>query len=325
MATSTKDQLIRFRCECGKKLKATRDIIGRKVQCTQCPRIHRVPEFATAAPKKKTAVTSKASATKHPTPQNKPQPIANGDQPSLFINDELAAKEPSLLPNSDDSDARFKLDPKFDPEPTRQLPAPENIFESDPEELQLNTNASTTQDNQSRRSGTKPQAAFDGDDEADHESASFLTQHSRYQHSINKTTMLASAAILLSLMCLTAIGWFLASDSSLPTEFTERPEVRNYVTKVKEFRKSQQTLKIVSEAYVKSKSPTAQEREQIETFNRSIEPLANKEDKLTEALELYQTSQVDKARSALITATEALDQKIPELQAKAKDIASKLR
>ena len=25
------DQLIRFRCECGKKLKATRDLIGKKV------------------------------------------------------------------------------------------------------------------------------------------------------------------------------------------------------------------------------------------------------------------------------------------------------
>lgn len=365
MATPNKDQLIRFRCECGKKLKATRDIIGRKVQCTQCPRIHRVPESdrlgpkptkkpkptskltpetkpettpttktspakqastaATSAPKKKTASTSKAGSAQPPTAQDKPQPTATGQQPSLFINDEMAAKEPSLLPSSDDSGARFKLDPKFDPEPTEQLPAADNIFDFDPEDLQLNTNAPTNQDNQLERSGTKSQAAFNADDQADHKPAGFPTQHSRYRHSISKTTMLASAAILLSLMFLTAIGWFVFSESSLPTEFTERPEVRNYVTKIKEFRKSQQTLKIVSEAYVKSKSPTPLEREQIETFNRSIEPLANKEEKLTEALKLFQASQVEKARLALIAATETLDQKIPELQARAKDFSSKLR
>ena len=45
------DHLIRFRCECGKKLKATRDIIGKKVRCTNCVRTHLVPESDHLPPK----------------------------------------------------------------------------------------------------------------------------------------------------------------------------------------------------------------------------------------------------------------------------------
>ena len=124
---------------------------------------------------------------------------------------------------------------------------------------------------------------------------------------------------------LTVIGCLVFGDSSYPAEFSERLEVQNYVTKIKEFRKSQRHLEIVSEAYVKSKSPTPQERDQIEAFNRSIEPLANQEEKLTKALQLFQASQDEQARSTLINATQTLDRKIPELQAKAEDITAKLR
>ena len=95
--------------------------------------------------------------------------------------------------------------------------------------------------------------------------------------------------------------------------------------KIQQFRESQRTLQIVSEAYVKSKSPTTEEREQIEAFNRSIEPLADQQIKLGEALELFQASEHEKARSTLITATQTLDEKIPELESKAKDFSSKLR
>ena len=322
MATRTKkDNLIRFRCECGKKLKADPDIIGKKVQCTKCPRIHRVPESDRLGPKKvepsqtpepvgnsEPLATNTSAVQKTTAPEEKAasHPIANNDlksvaapeHPSLIIKDELAGKEPSLLPKSGDSDSRFKLDPKFDPKPTDSLPTFEESFDFDPSDVQLDTENSPSSKQPSRH---------------------------RSQRSISKTTILASGGVVLSIMILAVIGCLAFGQVSFPTEFTERPEVQNYVTKIKEFRKSQQTLKIVSEAYVKSKSPTPQEREQIETFNRSIEPLANEEEKLTEALKLFQASQADKARSALISATKTLDQKIPELQAKAKDFASKLR
>ena len=161
MATRTKkDHLIRFRCECGKKLKAEPDIIGKKVQCTQCPRIHRVPATDRLGPKKvepsstpeledgpnaiantpasavsNTTAPEKETSSK-PFAKNESQTSAAREQPSLIIKDELAAKEPSLLP-SDDSDSRFKLDPKFDPEPTENLSAIENSFEFDPDDVQL--------------------------------------------------------------------------------------------------------------------------------------------------------------------------------------------
>ena len=202
MATPTKDHLIRFRCECGKKLKAARDIIGRKVQCTQCPRIHRVPEsdrLGTKSPKKQSPASEqtspaktnstkpdsakpgspgkKSGAASKPTAQekksiststtgstkssnnsvakNKSRSTIADDQPSLFINDELAAKEPSLLPKDDDSDSRFKLDPKFDPEPSEQLPAPANSFEFDLDDLQLDTDVLPSQHKRSRQTKTK--------------------------------------------------------------------------------------------------------------------------------------------------------------------------
>lgn len=44
LAKSKKDNLIRFRCrECNKKLKATPDIVGRKVKCTKCSNVEVVP------------------------------------------------------------------------------------------------------------------------------------------------------------------------------------------------------------------------------------------------------------------------------------------
>ena len=359
MATSTKkDHLIRFRCECGKKLKADPEIIGRKVQCTECPRIHRVPESdqlgtkpvktpkldSNPVPSAQTNSSKRASATasktasrkkkkraKSPTDlgqpsaaQSDPQSITAQEQPSLFINDELAAKEPSLLPSKNDSSSRFKLNPKFDPEPSEQLPSPDDRFDFDLADLEVNTDVLPKRDDRSQKTGTKSSTTVDRNN-ADSKAATIGSRLRYLQGSINKTTVIAGAAAALGSIFFATLGLYLFSDASLPAEFSERPEVKNYVTKINEFRKSQRELEIVSEAYVKSKSPPPQEREQIEAFNRSIQPLANKEEKLNEALELFQASQADRARTALITATEALDQKIPELQAKAKDFASKLR
>ena len=136
------DQLIRFRCECGKKLKATRDLIGKKVRCTNCVRTHLVPESDHLPPKKTAPVpTAENISTEHgpevikskqqelavrkplktiiPKPTPAPEkPIPVFEKSSLIIPDEMAAKEPSLLPTNDDSNSRFKLDPKFDPEPS---------------------------------------------------------------------------------------------------------------------------------------------------------------------------------------------------------------
>ena len=147
----------------------------------------------------------------------------------------------------------------------------------------------------------------------------------RKQRSISKTTILASLAVVLSVLIIGVLGWSAISNSSYPTEFSERPEVKKYVAKIQEFRNVQRELEIVSEAYVKSKSPPPEEREQIEAFNRSIKPLIDEDIKLTEALKLFKASQVDEAKATLVAATKTLHQKIPELQSRAKDLASKLR
>ena len=151
------DQLIRFRCECGKKLKATRDIIGKKVRCTKCPRTHRVPDSDCLPPQEKKSPVKTVAATEaapkamaatsarkkklvdKPTSKGKlvsatsNQAKSSGvlEKPNLIIRDDLSAREPSLLPMGDDSDSRFKLDPKFDPAPTDAPVDPSGNFEFD--------------------------------------------------------------------------------------------------------------------------------------------------------------------------------------------------
>ena len=325
------DQLIRFRCECGKKLKATRDLIGKKVRCTNCVRTHFVPESDHLPPKKRAPVpTAENNSTEHgpeaikskqqelavrkplktiiPKPTltpEKPTPVFEKSTPvseksSLIIPDEMAAKEPSLLPTNDDSNSRFKLDPKFDPEPS---------------DSPLNPNPTSN-------------LGFDfdvPDIETDPTIPLPHPQRPNFSAAGKTKLVLGVAAAAVSLLLLITTAFFLLGDSVYPQEFSQQLEVRNYVEKIEEFRKSQRTLKIVSEAYVKSKSPTAEEREQIEAFNRSIEPLANQQIKLDEALALFKASEHEKARSALITATQTLEEKIPELESKAKDFSSKLR
>lgn len=338
------DQLIRFRCECGKKLKATRDLIGKKVRCTNCVRTHLVPESDYLPPKKsqpgskstastnpevdqpsKKNTSTEQTATVEPKRQNLPvpQPTQTTDpkpnkiplskskvskpeldiapsKSSLIIPDAMAAKEPSLLPTNDDSGSRFKLDPKFDPEPS---------------DSPLNPNPTSN-------------LGFDfdvPDIETDPTIPLPHPQRPNFSAAGKTKLVLGVAAAAVSLLLLITTALFLLGDSVYPQEFSQQLEVRNYVEKIEEFRKSQRTLKIVSEAYVKSKSPTAEEREQIEAFNRSIEPLANQQIKLDEALALFKASEHEKARSALITATQTLEEKIPELESKAKDFSSKLR
>ena len=313
------DQMIRFRCECGQKLKATRDIIGKKVRCTNCVRTHLVPESDHLPPKKTASVPTEKNTSTEQAPEVikskqqdsdtskpkrliTPKPNFPPEKSSLIIADEMAAKEPSLLPTNDDSDSRFKLDPKFDPEPS---------------DSPLNPNPTSN-------------LGFDfGEPDVETEPTVPTPPHPQqpnFSRPTGKTKLaLGITAAVAGLILLLTTVFFLSGDSGYPKEFSEQPEVRNYVRKIEEFRKSQRTLKIVSEAYVKSKSPTAEEREQIEAFNRSIEPLANQQIKLDEALELFKASEHEKARSALIAATQTLDEKIPELESKAKDFSSKLR
>ena len=74
--------MIRFRCrECGKKLKADEDIIGRKVQCTRCDNVETVPPFDD--------LTKSESAQDEPDHQaaNKPNPADAGSAASSSFDD----------------------------------------------------------------------------------------------------------------------------------------------------------------------------------------------------------------------------------------------
>ena len=86
-------EMIRFRCQCGKKLKADESIVGRKVRCTNCGEINRVPATSTAAP----GINSNAAAA---APINQPIVLDVGP----------VSSDESLIGNVEESDS-FDFDP----------------------------------------------------------------------------------------------------------------------------------------------------------------------------------------------------------------------
>ncbi len=86
-------EMIRFRCHCGKKLKADESIVGRKVRCTNCGEINRVPATSTAAPGINSIAPAEAPAN---------QPIVLDVGP--------ASSDESLIGSLEESDS-FDFDP----------------------------------------------------------------------------------------------------------------------------------------------------------------------------------------------------------------------
>lgn len=343
-------RLIRFRCKCGKKLKAGHDIIGKKVKCTRCPRIHRVPKSDQLGPKKSRLpeaqknVTSDANrsaavadrpsllassqgkTTSTPAPTLRPKITASIAKPPVLISSGVA--EASLMPKENEgSDARFKLDPLLSPAPSDELTAPADSadkFDFDLESINIETdfpapvefaessqNKSNVKKKNTKTKSLSPQA------KASPTAAAMLSR--------NRVPLMAGGVVAGALI-FAVVGYLtFFSGTGYPQEFSQRPEVQDYIATMRKFRDKKITFSLMSEAYIKAKTPAESELDAINAFRGEIEPLDNQDETLEAALEFFKSFQPEKARETLISATQNLSNKIPELEAKAKDYSSKLR
>lgn len=349
------DRLIRFRCKCGKKLKATPEIIGKKVKCTRCPRVHRVPKSDRL--ESKSSAESKPPKAAHVIAEQE-NPVALADRPSLLsqgriradnpevplqkrstVNKGATAKitssiakppvviengaaEPSLVPgNSDGSDSRFKLDPLKAPAPSDELiraSSSSHDFDFDLDAINIETEL--TEPIAEVKSPAKSKRTKKTIVKKSKPGRSSLAMFSDF-----RVPLIAGSAIA-GILLLTIAGYFVFfSGNGYPYEFNQRPEVQDYIATMQKFRKSKHTYSFVSEAYIKAKSPADAEIDQIIAFTSEIEPLDNQDQTLDTALEFFKSFQPEKARDTLISATQNLSDKIPELEAKAKDYSTKLR
>lgn len=354
------NRLIRFRCKCGKKLKATHDIIGKKVKCTRCDKVHRVPATDQLDAKKPRRTKSPADKAKLPT---NPESIA--DRPSLLSQSpaeptaaaqtasaptsktkqpkitaaivkppvviESGSSDRSLVPReSDGSDARFKLDPLLAPEPADDLIGPSgshHSFDFDLDSINIETEPASPETygdgpvsnlaKPKNKKENKKGRAFQKNAPSSRSFAAMLSQ--------NRLRLLAGGAIA-GMLCLLVVGYAIFSGGvGYPREFSQRPEVQTYIATMQNFRQKKIKFSLVSEAYIKSKTPTESEVDEINAYKSEIEPLDNQDATLHTALEFFQSFQPEKARETLVTATQSLSDKIPELEAKAQDYSSKLR
>ena len=162
--------VIRFRCECGKKLKADVSLIGRKVKCTECDKINTVPSESTALPtRKRTSLTAddlkvsdkknsgersekstkaKTEAAKfkgNPGPsrskpkakksKKKTSELSVNPKTPLLGDDSEVDNEASLLPRPSNATDRFKQAPELDPDPADEMIGASDSFDFDPDQI----------------------------------------------------------------------------------------------------------------------------------------------------------------------------------------------
>jgi hypothetical protein len=254
-----------------------------------------------------------------------PEPV------EFLIEDNSSTGQTSMLPaDNDGSDDRFKLDPMFDPEPVDEIVGPDsstNDFDFDIDidfnSLNIEKIAPAKSPTHKQRLATKPPAAQNAAKTANGKGPAILNLDGK---SFPTGKLLVTAAGLSAALLMGVVGyWLFAGGSGFPAAFEARPEVKDYIATADQFRKSERTLLLVSEAYIKSKAPAEAEVDQIQQFNQSVAPLSNKQAKLKEALELFTSFQPEKARSTLVDATQEMSNKIPEMEAKAKNYSQKLR
>jgi hypothetical protein len=351
MANSTIKRLIRFRCKCGKKLKATHDIIGKKVKCTRCDKVHRVPETDRLDAKKNNRPKSSLNEAPHSV---KAEPIA--DRPSLLSQPQEAspatdrprktkrpkitasiAKPPvviesgtsdrSLMPReSDGSDARFKLDPLLAPAPVDDLAGPADnqpSFDFDLDSINIETTPTSldapvnSPDARPADQKNKQKKSFQKNTANSRSFLALLSEH--------RLRLIAGGAVA-GMFTLAIVGYLvLRGNVSYPQEFSRRPEVQNYIATMQKFREKKIKFSLMSEAYIKANTLAESEVDEINAYKGQIEPLDNQDATLHTALEFFKSFQPEKARETLMTATQSLSDKIPELEAKAKDYSSKIR
>lgn len=321
--------MIRFRCSCGKKLKADVSIVGKKVKCSECSKINTVPPESTAEPSNKNSL-QKAQQPPQPTIPSKPttavETTPKTSAAPLLGDDSANSFDVSLLPSDDDSSStRFKLAPEFDPEPAEQTVIPASNFEFDLDEIEFTDRRPNRKKPPAEKATSKPPSKADSSLEID---TGFEPKFRLKQDtSASRRTLLYFAAILGGLFLIIGVGYvamlLFSSGQRYSQDFEAFPEVKQYRSALMNYEKSRRMLRVMGEAYVKAEERSEDELSSLESFLESTSPSSDQT--LDQAYELFNLDQKQKAKEVLRTAIATLNQRRPEIEAKAVEYQSKTR
>lgn len=362
--------LIRFRCECGKKLKADASLIGRKVKCSHCDKINTVPSESTELARRERKANMRLShdkpaaespATKSPAstekaaaadekfkgspgpekisrpPARKPNNPIEAPAPSLMGDDSEVDNDTSLLPFTSEAENRFKQAPELDPEPSEELIGASDSFDFDPELIDYastSTGAAASPEvpstpskarSQTTTKATKP--ASTNDDKSieintDFEPRFKLKKESRIKPihlyiggGVGVFVALAGLIYLAIVMSAGAAGQF-------PESFEKLSEVKRYRKASVNYEKARRQYRIMSESYEKTKEISEEELTEIKDYLASTQ--RDHQEVLQHAYDRIQGNQGNEAKADLRSSSQALLQKLAEINSKASDIQKKL-
>jgi len=246
--------------------------------------------------------------------------------PAMLLGDDVAPSfETSLLPSDDDSSSnRFKLAPEFDPEPAEQPAVSESNFEFDLDQINFADRRPKGSKSSSKRA-TNPEPTADPAVEIDtgFEPKFRLKQDS----SSSRRTLIYFAAIVSGLCLIVGMGYaalmLFSSGQRYTQAFEAFPEVKQYRFALMNYEKSRRMLRVMGEAYVKTEASAESELSSLESFLDSTSPASD--ETLDEAFELFNKDQKQEAKQVLRSAMAKLNQKRPEIEAKAVEYQSKTR
>ena len=287
--------MIRFRCQCGKKLKADASIVGKKVRCTRCEKVNRVPESSTAEPGRQSTLSAA---------NDQPNPAPS--QPSAIVL-ELDAPETgnvSLLADAASEENSFDFDPSlidFD-EPTAASPT-----------TPLLQTESKTETQEPSLNPFKIDTAIKSD--------------TKTKPGIPKHIWMLLLYFVGGLVSIGGLGllivWLMSGPTRFPESFEKLESVKHYRYCLMQYDRSHRSLKLMADAYVKAKPPGEEEVQQINQLVSQSATFADRQATLEKAWQWVEQGEEAKARKFLAEESAKLLAKRPELEFKAKEFMEK--
>ena len=296
--------MIRFRCrECGKKLKAEEDIVGRKVKCTRCKNIETVP------PEDRLDTISRREAEEN-------NDVIRADSDDDF--DFTSASESGIYADTpgegSKSDSRLSA-AKPDFEKNFQAMGSSVVTDEDDDEddefddqpiIALRENTS------GRSSKSLLNTTSDGDSDSEssidlpHPTAGFARKkkdNSRRNIALALSAVLAAIVIGFSW---SAISTYLNRPFEYSDDFLKCREVFDYQTAIEDVNKSKRVMRVMGEAFVASNGASDLVLEDMNDYIKKVEEQTEDESILKSAYTMYVSNQPQKAKNNLVDATEKL-------------------
>jgi len=293
--------MIRFRCqECGKKLKADDDIVGRKVKCTRCGKVEKVPPSDNLT-KPNPAKTNPA----------KEDPAKEDDFEAMLESAVSAEDEGDLIGSrSVEEDSSKRLDANK-PKPIRKKSTSFKMGPSDliageePVEMMGHSGPDVSIDTE------KFQPQFKS------------TKPKKSNLRRNVIFGLIGLGLIGGIAVVSNLGWILDAKRKLSTDYENLEEVKFYRNAVAQTERARRQMKIAGDAYLKIKSGTAEEEKSLQDYNDSIESQTTKSDMLERVETLFRAGEDNKAKALLVNTGVELGKVKKEIELKTQEYTDK--